>query len=616
LTFVHEWLFVIATSLGFSVAGGFAIIPFRRHFPFAFLLAPMFGIILVTLGSLAFYILLNLSFQFSFLLSATGCAAATALATWAAGLRPHARSLVLPLLVLVVVSAAATKTDLATTVRFDSPSILYMDGTDHVFYTHAANWLLSNRISAFVHLDQDDPFQTWIFTTFVANPRASSYAFFAIIAFLRGLPPFFAYDCGCAMVLTCGVIAVAAAFARRSWVLVFLAIGLFTSHWFDYTRTGYLGKIMSYPADFSLTALVVSTAQQPISLLAAALLALMTFAASLTLTGTVTAFYLATLVGGYLLFSLLLSDQFKSEQGRRLFWEVGILLALLVGVAICATGVLARPMELRFPSYNLTWDYVLARMLDLDNQGVGLSGMTGVGLIIASGVALLCSIALAVIAIIRRDALASALLLVPLVQAAMLMIFDARATAFQMIGTFHPLWLCGTAVLLNNVMPIRFGSTVATTKPDASPWQARAMPVMVIGLALMAVGLRIPRFIGALDRYAGGSETPVIQQFVKAQFDAIEKAVDAASVDVDIPGPTHALAILTELRRRGLDLHWEPRAWKIVSYGRPVPPPTYPQRGTFRLRMVDEPIEPAGAEVVLETNQFRLLRPHNAGQKP
>lgn len=84
MTFIKGWLFIVSAMLLLRRSGGFAVIPFRRQFPFAFLLAPLFGIGLVTLGSLGFYVLLKVC-QLSLLMSAGGCLIATALGVRVAG---------------------------------------------------------------------------------------------------------------------------------------------------------------------------------------------------------------------------------------------------------------------------------------------------------------------------------------------------------------------------------------------------------------------------------------------------------------------------------------------------------------------------------------------------
>lgn len=605
--FLSEWLFIVAVTMLFAVIGGFAIIPFRRAFRYAILLAPMFGLLVGTLGALAFYVFFKAPFQLAFLISAAGCIMMTIFSTWHAGLKVAPRNLGIPFGLLLVFAAVTTLTLTATTLQFGSPSILYTDGTDHVAYTHTARWMLENRITQFIRIDQDDPFQTWIYPAFVADTRSIAFSFTGIISMLTGITPFFAFDLTCAVVMTAGVLATAGAFGQRPLIVIFLIAGLFTSHWFDYSRSGYFGKLMCYPAMFSLVAIVMASLRERVTLLEIALLSLLTFAVSLAITGTVAAFYLVMIGMTYLVMNWILDKERQVTIPEQLPTQA-LLVIFLAGVAICSSGMLSRPMELRFPVYDLTWPYILGRMLDLDSQGISISGYSANGLWVAIVLGLAIPIVLAIIAVRRRNALASTLFIAPLLQIAVTMSLGARGTAFQQIGTFHPLWLCGTAVLLNDIS----GRDIVQylTQPAAKRFAAYTS-ILVVVLALIEVGLRVPRFIGGLDRWAGGSTTAVIQQFVKSQFDAIEAAVGKETVDVDIPGPTHALAVLTELRRRGLNLQWEPSIWNLIRYGRDVPPPKYPQSGTYRLRMISEPVDPS-AETVMTTNQFRLLKTRRA----
>lgn len=604
MVFLNEWLFVVVVNLLFAATGGFAIVPFRRAFPFAILLAPIFGLLIVTLGALAFYVFFKFTFTLSFYISTIGCSVTTLLVVWWNGLKADIRTLGVSLVLLLALAAVTTLTLTATTLKFGSPSILYTDGTDHVAYTHTARWMLENRITEIVRIDQSDPFQTWIYPAFVADTRSIAFSFTGVISILSGITPFFAFDLTCAVIMTAGVLATAAAFGRQPLIIIFLIVGLFTSHWFDYSRTGYFGKLMCYPTMFSLAAIAIAALRERITIVEIAALSLLTFAVSLAITGTVAAFYLAMIGLAYLAINWMLNGRQDSTIRERLP-EQALLIALLTGVAICSSGMLSRPMELRFPVYDLSWQYIIGRMLDLDSQGVSISGFSASGMLVACAIGFTIPIILGFVAVRRRDALAATLFFAPLVQIVVTVLVGARATAFQQIGTFHPLWLCGIAVLLNSASG--WDAVRALTRPTGDRRAALGVASIVV-LALLEIGLRVPRFVGGLDRWAGGPNTAVIQQFVKSQFDEIEAAVGKETVDVDIPAPTQALAILTELRRRGINFQWGPKMWNLIRYGRDVPPPTYPRPGTFQLHIINEPVPPR-ANVVVETNQFRVIKP-------
>lgn len=594
---IHEWLFVLALCLGFAAAGAFAVLPFRRDFAYPALFAPLFGVVLTTLGTVGFYVLLQRSFATAFLLSAVCCLGASWWSWRASGLRFTARGLGLQGAALAAVSLAAAAALTATAQRNGGPALLFMDGTDHTFYIHAATWLLNHRVTELPHFTfAGDPYIRWILPTFLYDTSSGAYGLSAVVALLRGLPPMFAYDDAAAVVLTCGVLAVAGVFARRPLVLLLLLAGLFTSHWFDYSRTGYFGKLLGYPSAITLAAVAVAAFRQPLDSFRIALLGLLTMAAALTKYGMVTIVFLVVIAGGFLVARFLLE---QPRRDRRLLSEGVLVLGLMILIALSGAGTLTRLENMGYPDWHLTWDFIFARMFDLDNQGVGLTGLDVPSLIPVALVALSVHLALAVIAVRRRDALASALLIVPLIEMAALMASGSRATAFQLIGTFHPLALCGAATLLNGPTADAAAARAARARPG---WRT-VLPVAM--LALVAVGLRVPRFAGALDRYAYGP-VPAMQQFTMADFDALAAAIGTETVEVDLPEPTHTLAILADLGRRGLDMQWGERSWQWMVVYTPHPP-VYEKPATLHLRLRADPV-PAGATVLLETRQFRLWR--------
>jgi hypothetical protein len=67
---------VVAVA-GLGLAGGFAIIPFRKDIRFILLLAPLAGLLLTTLGALAFYVILKLSMRIAGFFSWSCCCCLT-----------------------------------------------------------------------------------------------------------------------------------------------------------------------------------------------------------------------------------------------------------------------------------------------------------------------------------------------------------------------------------------------------------------------------------------------------------------------------------------------------------------------------------------------------------
>ena len=159
--------------------------------------------------------------------------------------------------------------------------------------------------------------------------------------------------------------------------------------------------------------------------------------------------------------------------------------AALVCVACGATGLFAHQVwEVGYPDWGLTWSYIIPRILDLENQGAVVSGYGTVSLaIVTIGCFFIWFLLMAIS--FRNSEIAIAFLIGPAVLLILLRIAGADAATFQLIGMFYPATLCGAALLV-----------------DAWRKHMRVVFAVVLALALCNVAARVPRFIGASDRYA------------------------------------------------------------------------------------------------------------------
>jgi hypothetical protein len=567
LAFAQEWLFVVGTLGALAIVGGWATLILREHRPQILYSAPAMGLIVVVVGMSTLYGQFRLTLAQSAILSVLLGSAMTAAALWHVRQTLRPRALVIPVVCVLVVATAVTGITCDTTFRFDSPGLMYFDGTDHLGYAQMADWLVRHPVLDPPRADPSVPYQSLPELLFRVDTRFGTFELMGVVSLLSGLPGAFAYDITCAIVLSAGILGLCGVFARTPWMVGVLALALLTSHWFDYASSGYLGKLTGFPASLLAVGIFV-TARGSIRVAELAIMIIAIAGASIMYSGLVTAFLVATVGLTFTVYDackVMLKDRRLADLTR----DRLIILGLLVGVASLTTGFASRPGNYAFPDYHLDWGYIVPRVLDLENQGVAVSRLDPVqvlflcaifGLVVVSGLALTLSHGLSVpIALIGGPSL----LLV------ILFALDARSTAFQLIGIEYPLVLCGLVVLIESAIA---GGRVS------SGTISRAL-VSGIGCFLFAVLTvsHLPRFFGSLDRFAG-SNTPESARFNLAEIDAISGLIGASTVEVDIEQPQAAIMALVELGRRGVGLQWSAGAWAVAvgdRGNRPWPLPAY-----------------------------------------
>jgi hypothetical protein len=522
LVFLKEAAFAISALTAFGIAGSLWLTAFRDRY--LFLAAPLVGILMASTATIGLYAILWLPFA-----SAAFIACATALllsVIFVARITAILRPRLWPSLVATVIAGLAVALSQSAAIALGGPAITYMDGTDHAGYAHLADWLLSHSMIQPPTVSPDRCYESWPALLFQIDPRFACFAYLAILSKASGLSGLFVYDSATAITWAAGVLAVAGVFARRPATLLLLAAGLFTSHWFEYGRTGFLGKTLGYPASLMLLGLFLRSTDGPWQRLS---LLLLTTATASVHSGLATALVLMS-VGG-----LYIAMEFDLRQA-----------ALLISMSVAAvitTGVIARPVLINFPRQIHGWDFILPRVLDLDSQfislvGPGLLAPLTVAAVIFWGLFLATAICL-------HDRIAIALLGSPCIILLVFAAGHARASATQFIGLAYPMMLCGAIALLDN--------------PDLV--RRRLVAVTTIALLGMTIGLRQARFAAAVERYTLAS--PLRARFSKEQLDALSAAIGRGAVEIDIAAPQPALVALVELGRAH-DLQYSAAAWKTL----------------------------------------------------
>jgi hypothetical protein len=595
--FLHELAMTYAAIVVLAIAGGFILLPFRKTLPFVLLATPLAGLICVVLGTSVLYSFLGLSVRASGGIALAVCATMTLIGIAILRPRGNRRQLLWMLAAAVIVVPAVTFGAEATTIRVGQPALLYTDGTDHLGYAQMGDWLTAHTVDEPPAFTPASPYQAFPERLFHRDPRFGSFFAMSLVGAVRRSACTFAYDSACAIVLAAGVLAVAGTFSRRSLpALCLILAGLLTSHWYDYSRGGYFGKLLGYPAALFVTGLFLSVQEDEWRALTIAALAVLTTGATLMHSAMTTGLFLATLVGGAIVCRWLIGSPYGRVARLRASGPSFVTLVLLIVVAAVSSGVPARPVRVDFSDWHLSWSYVLPRILDLENQGVGLTGYGPDGLAWLTVLGLGLWAALVLAALLLRNADAAGLLIGPAILLLALAAAHQRAAAFQMIGTFYPFMICAGAIMMINLEPSR---------PDPAPPPHRTLRWAALALVVLAIGLRLPRSYGALQRYAGG-DVPARLEYTRAEADRLAEKIGRDSVDVDLDEPNPTEFVLVELGRRGLALRWGPKAWDIVAGYTGQPAPQY--AGSARYRLVDRSKEPAPTlPIVAQTAQYFLL---------
>lgn len=570
MTFLIELLFLLSVLIGLGFIGGFAVIPFSKDIRYAAFLSPIAGLFILVTGVASFYSVLTLSVLHSFIGVSLFCIIFTCIS-----LVKSRKALLFPDVKLIfwilLVCAGVTYASNYTTIMLGHPGFYYVHGSDHLGYAHLADWLKTHLGSQSVGLDTQVPYESWPQFMFRFDPRFGSFFTLAIIAVLRDMSGMFSYDSACAIVLVIGYMGVAAIYARTPRTFILLLLGLLTSAWFDYSRMGFFGKILSYPGILCLVGWFLFAAKKTFTPLQIGLLALFTCGLSIMHSGIVVALFLALIGGIYLLLQ-------GREKGLTEQWVV---LLLLIGIAIAATGILSRPL-VHNALLQSSWRDLLPFLFDLDGLGKGVR-------FIAFWIILVINAGFLLLAIIQRNFQALSLMAGSFLLLLGLMIAGAHWQASQLIGIFYPISLCAGVLLLDDA-----------TKEKRSF-------LLISWMLGISIALHVPNILRPIKNYASFKVKPTFQ-FSKVELDALANQIGAQPVIVrDITDPHLAIPILVELGRRNLKLQWTPASWKTILAYRPweIPPVDYSI--PLYLQTLDTPFSSDSCVIKLKTAQYQLL---------
>jgi hypothetical protein len=575
---ISAWLelftFTLGSLCGLGLIGGFLISPFRARYKF--LLSPLVGIMILSTGIGVLYGVAHLPFYLSALGTALPCILLT---LWRLKYRAllSMPDLLPPLATAIVLVAISVSLHTVTTARYQSPSISLGDAPDQSNYAQVSDWIRQHRVTHLLEPVEDPVSETLPRILMTTDPRAGSFYFLAAIASLQRGASLFAFDTACAVVWVAAILGVASVFAENLLVLLFLIIGLMVSAWFDYDRSGFLAKGLAYPTALVVAGLFCSGRLTTASLCALAWISL----GSATMhPGVTTALIVGTIGGAYTVI--------HSLAKRSLQLDLVLPLGILVCIAIATTGILSyQSWQVGYPDWSVKWPYIIPRVLDLENQGIVLSGLGPDQLVIATIMSVCLWFGLSLIAI-RMDECAAALLVGPAVLLAALWWIGAEAATFQLIGMFYPATVCGAALLLIQARR----ASLATA-------------VIIFALASTYVLARVPRFLGAVERYA----SPLLQDraYTAEMLNQIRKFAGNSPVLIDTSSPQ--MARLFRGFSREIQIQWTDRAWHESDLDRlwRRETPVYSEAARFVLRSAMDANSGADNETVIWRSPSLIL---------
>jgi hypothetical protein len=582
-SFAVEWLFTLSVVAILAVVGWPLTIPFQSDRRFAILLAPMFGLIALPMVVTAIYVFAQISLWSSAIagVSLLGVASIATAFRWQPSRGDGGSILVLT----VIISAVATGLASAAAIQSGVPGITFLDGSDHAGYGHAADWLIKHGIARRPIVSPDVPYESWPQLILSLDPRLSAFVFVALIAMARGLSGLFAYDSACAVVSTIGPLAVAAVYARTRPALFLLALGLMSGVLFDLGRSGFLGKLMGYPAALVVVGLFMTSTRRDAPWLATMMV--LTVGVATVHSGAATAILLLTFGAPFLAATLLFENRKGGVHDR--WCHDGVLLALLIFIALVATGLFARPIGTAAGSaFPFGWGWLTDRFFEIENPQADRVRvlLPWFGALLMAVVAL--QLATVVVALLVGSAVAVALCGSPLAVLAALYVADQKWIAQQLAGVLSWCTLAGIAVVHD----------------DLRAAGRKAASVAILAIALAFVAVRVPRLAVAMQRYVFGTDPHY--RFKVSTFDEIRRLVQDGTLEIDTDQPLPLNAALNELGAGESKLQWSPRAWTRAFGYRRWPPPTYPTEPDYRLTAQGDP--PSTGNLILETSQYRLWK--------
>jgi hypothetical protein len=561
------WLETVAALAVLALVGGWALWPFRNtKRRYLYLAAPTAGIAVLSLALTILYVTCHLSVPISLAISLPLLSAPTVVCLvrwWMQGGKLERWAL--PLALAIGVSAWATYCCNRTAIITGEPTISMLDGTDAFGYAQIADHFLRHP-NVMPTWSPTRPHEAWVFAC-EGDPRPGAFLLTAAAAFVQRQGALYAYDWATGIALAAGILALAGAFPTPRLGLVLLVAAGGVSAWLTYSRSGYFGKLLTYPGCLLLVSVVLATWQDfsPRRLLACAILSYgVTLCHSpITPTGVL----VLALAG--VVFTVVHHSIFRRQGVDFIAPNCSAWLFLLRGAFVCCVAV--GPFLVLYPEYLSNppmppaplWKHrILAIGLGIDNLNIPFLERSTIlkYMAIAAGL----QVILWLVAYRARSVLAQglflSLLMVPLI------LLRSREGVYQLAGFPGLLSILGVVILLAKLR-----------RDKHSKW----LQWGIVAIGIVLIGLRVPQGKAAYHRYVKlPPDSPHIYR--KSEIDAIAHFVGNHRVDMKVQELYPGIFAMQELGPRVRLQIKDPTWHKIVEYSR-WPVPWYHGLGRFTI---------------------------------
>ncbi|MDY3551789.1 hypothetical protein R5W24_000868 [Gemmata sp. JC717] len=547
----YGWLLLGQTLLALAAlgaAGGWALWPFRHAGrPYLWLAAPLAGAFTLGVALEALYFGAGLPFVWCLVLGFGGNAAGTAVCLLrGAPARPPLGRTGLALAVALGAAYWGTVSCNKSSIDAREPTVTSMDGGDTFGYAIIGDWVRSHPASQPPRADV--PFEVLPYVNLhVDSARRVTHLLSAVGGSVRGTTSLFSYDWTAGVLFAAGMLALGGAFAAHPAALVLLVAGGAVSNWFALARTGYFGRLITYPGAIALAGLLLLAVERPTRAKLAAL-AVLGYGVSFTLAPVLLSVVLGMAVGSYLCALALVyplnrfrdrATSFKRTVLKPAATAVGL---YLVTAAPSFALYYADKPAVSVPGAPAVWSVVIPVALDLEPPAMPLLKPETERKLLCGCAALF--LVLTGIALRHRQPAAVALLCCALVVPVSWALNQNLLYTFQ--GIVYPLTLAGVALLAAPLAAARWGG-------------ARVAVLAVLLLA--TAGLRVPQARATADRYLL-SKQPHRTVMRQSEARAMRETAGADAIDVALGyyGDNHV--VLAEMVAQGVPVRLRSPGWE------------------------------------------------------
>lgn len=584
------WLQTLAGLGLLALIGGWALVPFRREDrPYLWLSAPVAGIAVLSLLMTLLCRLAGMAVVPALAVISVLCIPVTVVGAYrrwreGAGIRTG----LVPLAAILAVSFWATYTCNQASLLHEQAALFARDGTDMVGYAQMADWFLSHPGER-PDWSPNRPDQAFPRILYDRDPRWGTFLFLAAVSGVRRSTALMSYDFVSGLVLASAVLALAGGYSARRTGVVLLVIAGSLSMWLAMGRSGYLAKVVAYPASIWLGSLYLTSAASP-SIRRGLALTLLSTGIGLAHSLPAMACVLGLIGAPATLFAT--AGAWRTAAAGAWKAALGCIAryGLLFGTPLLPLWAVYAGLRIGIApgGHEKTWDWEHIVVMSL-----GLGGWSGATL---SGDLLRLLLALNTVGLItlawaawRQRALESASLLLVVWAIPATYLLGKNWHLYQIQGVFFPLGAAAAVTLWES-----------QRRPEGAPgvkWTCAA------ALLLMLV-LRIPQAQESWSRYVTPAGDPEFC-FTKTELANVRAATAGYTVRLVTSNIRPSLVLLADHAAHGRTLQFSAAAWKTLFGYTPWTVPEYADPPAMLIAPASSPAQPSA--ILVSSDQFRVI---------